>query len=375
VEIPPAQCQKICSGHIPPPPPQLCPVNQSVCHSLSSGGFACCSAAEICMSGVCCPQSQACGYLCCPQGTTCCNNGTGGAACCSPGQTCCNGTCCPAGQACCGGACCPAGNCSNGCCLVNPIGPLTSNTNYLLKSGCQPIEGLNVALQASPTQALVANNGFTMQLNAYNPASPNISWMQYVIKVSGNSASASIQYWDISLFNKCAASCMGSLTCIVASCTGPTIWFPLPSVQTPFVQIPLPKPLPSNTLPAGWTLGIALDYNGGNVSGATFTVQDNASPPNVYSVPIAVPVSLQLPIVAFQVDVVGPGGLVPATTFSPGAGSITYQANGQLCIEGGLPDACSNTVGSIPTNETSNAQYGPVSACCGSSLTQTLSTP
>jgi hypothetical protein len=313
-------------------------------------------------------------YGLCLRGASCCGIGEDRACrdvssdpnnCGSCGHSCGSGVCCNE-------TCCSAGNaCSNGCCLVNPVGTLSSFNNYLLKNGCHNIEDLRVYLTA--TQALVAANGWSVQLNAYNPSGPTTSWMQYVITVSGSSMQASVQYWDMALFYPCASmTCMGSQTCINTSCVGPSIW-----LFNPSQPIPVPSTLPSNTLPAGWTLGIELTNDGsGNITLATFTLTDNAQPvPHTSTVKIPVPASFQFPIVAFQLNVVGPSGGA-GTTFSPGAGSITYQADGQLCIEGGLRDACSNSAGSgTATAETSNVQYGQMSSCCGSSLTQSLTAP
>jgi len=84
-----------------------------------------------------------------------------------------------------------------------------------------------------------------------------------------------------------------------------------------------------------------------------------------------------VPIVAFEVNVVGPGN-GSNSHFTSGAGTITYGiSNGQSCVEGGLPDQCSNTSGSgTPTAETSNAIYGPIETpCCASALTQSISVP
>ena len=54
-----------------------------------------------------------------------------------------------------------------------------------------------------------------MQLNAYNPAGPTTSWMQYVFLVSGNAINFQVQYWDIA-----AACACGHALC---DCTGPLV--------------------------------------------------------------------------------------------------------------------------------------------------------
>ncbi len=340
-----ALCKKICSSPPPPPPPggggpphTGCGADQINCgHFLNTPNSACCSQGEFC-----CYSEPDGAVVCCPDSNSCCPS-EGGNHCCSPGDICLPET---------------------GCCqLVNPLGTLEGNTNYVLKTNCQPIENLSVTLNAS--QALVSSNGWTMQLNAYNPPGPLTQWMQYVIEVSGGNMTASIQYWDIDAWNSC-------LPCPGTPCQVNCI-----SSQTQLVNasatIPVPSTLASNTLPADWDMTIALNYSSGNVSGAKFTVTDNANPPNQYTATVPVPSGFWYPIVAFQTNLVGPGGGA-STTFNTAAGSITYNASGELCIEGGLPDACSNTAGSQPTGESSNAAYGVMNACCRQSLTQTFGT-
>lgn len=82
--------------------------------------------------------------------------------------------------------------------------------------------------------------------------------------------------------------------------------------------------------------------------------------------------SYQFPIVAFEVNVVGPDNS-SNSAFSSGAGTITYESSGQLCVEGGLPKSCSGN--RTFTAETSNANYAIIGPpCCGSSLQQSVTT-
>ena len=316
-------------------------------------GGACCPASYTCLSGVCCPPNS--GPLC-------------GGACCPAGNTCINGVCCPPNSGpLCNGNCCPAANsCVNGCCLTNPIASVGSSTNYLLNSNCNNIQDLNVGLAAS--QDLLSANGWSLQLNAYNPAGPTTSWMQYLIQVSGNSMLASIQYWDIAAFSACTP-CPG-LPCKV-NCTGPNV-----QLVNSNQSIPVPSSIVANTLPQGWTMGIVLLNDSiGNVTGATFTVTDPTAP-DPYSTTINVLPIYQFPIVAIEANVVGYGTGAFAN-FTPGAGTITYEAGNQLCVEGGVPTACSSSAAvkkGTATAEMSNATYGTMSSCCGSALTQSLTT-
>jgi hypothetical protein len=100
----------------------------------------------------------------------------------------------------------------------------------------------------------------------------------------------------------------------------------------------------------------------------------------------------RFPIVAFELVLVGPDNSLPVT-FSAGDGVFFYKtANGQLCLEGGLPEQCILALGSpaanTTTGETSNAVYGDVvrdrvvggpwtfgETCCASYLVQSVTIP
>jgi hypothetical protein len=370
-----ACCGGVCCGS------GECGCNGLCCPTGQCCNGACCSADQSCCDGVCCLAGQCCNGVCCQAGESCCVEPTGGSVCCSTGQCCngvccttgtdrcCNGVCCPPDQCGCSGACCLAGQtCFNGCCATNTAGlTLSSGSNYLLSNGCQNIQGLKVFLDV--TQDMVAavtpfgggpatqNGGFAMQLNAYNPEGPTTDWMQYIFLISGNAINYQVQYWDLA-----AACACGHAVC---DCTGPLV--------NEFGTL---LSLPSNTVPAGYALDIELasETNTGNITGATFTVSDGKG--NTKSSTVTLDANHQFPIVAFQVNVVGPDN-ASSSQFSSGAGTIFYAvSSGQLCVEGGLPDLCSKSSGSDRgTAETSNAVYGPIEApCCASELSQSLST-
>jgi Stigma-specific protein, Stig1 len=356
-----------------------------------------CAPGDFCCRGTCCPSgSSCCGGACCggPGTNTGCCEFTGATSATSGGTPTCVsllpngqpsgelynpfncgvcGNVCGAGQSCCGGACvslqtnatncgacgqsCKAGqSCINGCCLSNIANPpvLQSNQNYLLINKCNSITGLSVLVNV--TQTMTSANGFSMQLNAYNPAGPTTSWMQYVFIISGNTISGSVQYWNIALFNAPGSTCKAT-----------------PSNCQTFAQnTSTIVNLPSNNVPAGYALRIQLgNDNAGNITQATFVVIDNNN--NSHSQTVTLPAASQFPIVAFQTNIVGPFNGAN-TAFTGGAGTITYQVStGQLCLEGGLADQCSTSAGNnTPTAETSNATYGAIASCCGSLLAQTL---
>jgi hypothetical protein len=276
---------------------------------------------------------------------------------------CLSGLFCPAN-----GQCCEEGQtCFNGCCATNTRGlRLNSNANYLLAScsnwpncagSCQNINGLTVRFQVGPEDMVAAvtpcgggpstaNGGFTIQLNAYNPAGDGL---QYVFLISGGQIVRQVQYWQ-----------------------GGTQIYSLPPDSGSVKIVSLPSK--TNTVPANYIFEIDLNVDNdtsGNVTGGTFKVTDN----NGYTTPspFTVDPSYLYPIRAFQVNIIGPDGC-RCSEFSPGVGTITYKVptGQQLCVEGGLPEVCSNSTEN--TCETSNAKYGPIGPpCCGGELSQSVS--
>jgi len=232
--------------------------------------------------------------------------------------------------------------------------PLGSNTNYTLYNNCQNIEGLTVSLHV--TQDMIANvtpggggsvtpnGGFALQLNADPPAGQPYFWLKYGIIIEGNTAKGFIQYW-----NNAGVNNHGQ---------------------------PIIANLPSNTIPAGWTLTIALtNDNQGNVTGTTFSITDNTGKVTSLQMPMpTIPgtnTPALVPIHAFQTNVVGPINWENAA-FSSGAGYLTYGASsGALGVEAGY---CSNT-SYAQTGETSNASYGLVIPTSGTGLAQSFVTP
>jgi hypothetical protein len=201
------------------------------------------------------------------------------------------------------------------------------------------------------------NGGFTLQLNAYNPAGPTTSWMQYIFLINNNAINYQVQYWDTATACACGHA--------VCDCTGPLV-----------NESGTVLSLPSNTVPAGYHLDIELtsETNTGNITAATFIVSDGKG--NTNSSTATLDAQHQFPIVAFQVNIGGPDN-ASSSQFSSGAGTIFYSvSSGQLCVEGGVPDLCSKSAGSNSfTAETSNATYGAIgSPCCASELAQSFTT-
>jgi hypothetical protein len=140
-------------------------------------------------------------------------------------------------------------------------------------------------------------------------------------------------------------------------------WPPGPSASPPnyYVLDNLPlASLPSSTLPAGYTLTLALAFDGAAVSGVTYTVtgggSTNSVPETLTSAPINEPAGDLSPIVAFEVDIVGPGGGT-GTIFSSGAGTITYAAATALtALAAPPPSAVSGPAGPASTPTASTAR-------------------
>jgi hypothetical protein len=232
---------------------------------------------------------------------------------------------CPEGQPCCNGNCIP------------PTSQLSSNLNYNLYSpGCQPIEGLVVSFVASPELNLsAATNGFMVQLNAFQQGTAG-NWLQFIFFVQNNDIIAQIQDHGTS------ASYIGgsSSTATFGNCNNQN-------------------------------LSIALTYDSnGAVNGAIFSVY-NSDGSLCQSQPLSVPNTPHHTINAFQVNV-GADKTCQYTTFTKGSGTITYEvANGQeLCNLSIFPDQCNTNF--TATCERSNILYGPLSSCCGNTLTQTF---
>jgi hypothetical protein len=74
--------------------------------------------------------------------------------------------------------------------------------------------------------------------------------------------------------------------------------------------------------------------------------------------------------VAFEVDIVGPGGGT-GTIFSSGAGTITYAATTALTGLAAPPAPCCEWAGG--TGEYSNSIYGPLPSPASTTFTQTFS--
>jgi hypothetical protein len=404
-----------------------CPSQQTPCCSAETNlccapgelccdpGNLCCPAGNICCGGGCCPH-QCCGgdtctnletdplncglcTLVCPEpanSTSTCVNGKCGLAC-DSGYTQCGNACCPSADGCCSGSCTPLNTTSNcGACGIS-CGPgsccwngvcLSSvppaNGGYwnwpLYSADCQNIQGLTV--QLSVDDAFVptpASNGFSLQLNGYAPLGSGepcygIDWLQYILYVKNGQAWAQIQYWNNEICENFGSSpCTWPTLGLASECgTNPNNpWLPLG--DNLFFQQLSPNNVPStDIIPSNSLLKIALTTNtAGQVTEALFTITiDGVTSSASYPFP-----SHQLYGFSAFVPVVVAS---PSSTvnFSSGSGQLSSSVSiGELCAElEGSPGSICGVTWASGTGESSNAVYGPISACCGSTLQQSVTT-
>ncbi len=228
-----------------------------------------------------------------------------------------------------------------------PSGGLKSSSNYILYSGCNPVTDLSVTIEI--TENIVADCGFSFQLNCNSPLGANVFWQQYVIAFFPPNPpqgltptlSASINNWA----------------------TNP---------QVPFIEPPpfFTFPGKSPTLQAGYQLTISLSNDGsGNITGATFTVVDNQG--NIASQVSPLPANPEMvaPIYSFSLVLVGKTN-AENDYLTAGAGTIIYSATSPLTALGQHP-GCSYGTG---TAEQANSVYSELPEGASTQVVQTFST-
>jgi hypothetical protein len=241
-----------------------------------------------------------------------------------------------------------------------PLWGIGSNSNYLLSSGCGNLADVSVTIDViedivcssnSPNQDPEACpggpfvHGFSWQLNCNSPMQETDSFQQYVIGFDNQKIYGQINNWKTT------------------------------SSQLINQSYDLTSP-PGGKIPRGYQLGIEL-YNDadGNITGVHFTVVDNNG--NKVGANIVTLTSISgltardlAPIVAFQINLVGPGNSEGAL-LSSGAGSITYLASSPFSVMDSEPLPC---VEAVSTCETANSLYSAMSRGPSNFLTQTFST-
>ncbi len=217
-----------------------------------------------------------------------------------------------------------------------PSSGLGSNSNYIFVSDCKPLIDLTVTIDLTQHVALLGNgppsdgfpsvSGYGWQLNCYSPHHETDAWQQYVINVVDGDLIGQVNNWK-------------------------NLHHDLVNQGQVLTGL--------STVPAHWKLRIALrNDDHGNVTGVTFTVRggegQTVAESDMALTDIGVPAQDLSPIIAFELNLVGPGNAESAELFS-GAGTITYTAKSELTAIASEPPCAE--VGFI-TAETANTVYG-----------------
>jgi hypothetical protein len=228
---------------------------------------------------------------------------------------------------------------------------LASRSNYFMANGGKNLSGVEITIDITESLVCTANGppakdldsvtGFTWQLNCYSPAPKLDAVQQYVIGFQKGKLYGQINNW------------VDENTLLVDA------YDKLTSVS-------------GDGLPVGYKLRIALHNDSHqNVSGVTFSVLDangNVAGSKTRTLTdIGDVTSADLsPIVAFEINLVGPGNGESAT-FSSGAGTIIYQASERLTASATKP---SDAESDLITEETANSTYSVLSATAADYFTQ-----
>jgi hypothetical protein len=252
-----------------------------------------------------------------------------------------------------------------------PNGGLTSNTNYFLYGGGNPITGFSVTIEI--TKDIVAEKGVNMQWNAYSDANANATWMQYCLgfqPVSGPELKIgwSVEYWPSTAYHQ-------QLTKTVGLPVNSDLFNQLGALVT------LPMATAGVTIPAGFKSVYTLAYDAnGNVTGVTVVVTDNHGKSTSSGLQqfktfkfdhtkAAVTPDAMVPVLAFEMNIVGLNG-GSYSFIKSGAGTITYKASIPMTVQNKQPKEISAE--GTDTAETSNIVYGQLSAGPSLQFTQTF---
>lgn len=230
-----------------------------------------------------------------------------------------------------------------------PFG-LGSNSNYYLFSNCDPLRDVSVIIDV--TEDIVCQSvskstlGFSFQLNAYSRLGDLCAYQQYTIALLNNEVTGGIDNWSLA---------------------------GVPNDSDLFHDFPSLVSLPEAKLPAGFILKILLENDkAGNIIGVRWVVIDNLGHELVNqreSTFAAGGDPAQLaPIVAFELDFVGPNNGAQAT-LSSGAGTITYSASNMMTVTGDQTPCVKEF---LVTIETANTFYGFLPTAASKSFTQSF---
>jgi hypothetical protein len=220
-----------------------------------------------------------------------------------------------------------------------PASGLGSNANYVFSDDCKPLIDVTVTIDITSQLGLLGNGppvdnldsvgGYSWQLNCYSPKQDTDVWQQYVISLIDDNLIASVNNWK-------------SLTHDLVNENQSFGLFPIQEHEH-------------------WKLRIAL-HSGrhGNVTGVTFTVRGGdgqlVSELDMTLTDIGVPAGDLAPIIAFEMNFVGPGNGESAEFFS-GAGTFTYTSHNELTPKAFGPSCAALE---FTTAERANTLYGPL---------------
>jgi hypothetical protein len=217
-----------------------------------------------------------------------------------------------------------------------PSSGLGSNSNYIFASDCKPLidvtvtidlaEHIGLVFNGPPSQGEDSVTGYGWQLNCFSPTHETDVIQQYVIQLVDGELYGTVNNWK---------SVHDALVDQWQGLTG------------------------LSTVPAHWKLRIALrNDDPGNVTGVTFTVRngegETVAESDMALTDIGVPAHDLAPIVAFELNFVGPANAESAELVS-GAGTITYTARSELTAMASRPPCAESD---LITAETANTVYG-----------------
>src|SRR5882757_7915490 len=222
-----------------------------------------------------------------------------------------------------------------------PPSGLGSNSNYIFSSDCKPLIDVTVTIDLTQHIGLLGNgppshgfssvSGHGWQLNCFSPKHETDAFQQYVIPVVDGQLRG--------IVNNCKSS-EHQLVDLRQNLVPPSIWG-------------------LSTVPAHWKLRIALrNDDSANVTGVTFTVHggegQTVAESDMTFTDLGVPAHDLSPIIAFELNFVGPGNAESAELVL-GAGTITYTARNELTAMAFGPPCAEVDFG---TAETANTVYG-----------------
>jgi hypothetical protein len=190
----------------------------------------------------------------------------------------------------------------------------------------------NIAVWVQVNETIVGgNDGFDIQLNCLSPTNDETVYQQFCINVDSE-LTATIEPWAAGSSN------------------------PLKNFYSEKI-VSLPE---FSTIQAGWEVGMVLTNDeSGVVTSVTLVaaVIESGEEIGIQTMDLSSDTALFSPITAISVEIVGIGGS-ETTTFTSGAGFISYFTPNSLVGSENAPQGSILSGGSMATGENSNMQYG-----------------